>query len=405
MKIDILHYSVPPVVGGVESVIGYHARLMTQAGHTVRLVAGRGSQMDKRIPFLQVPLVDSLDSQVLAFKQVLDKGEIPTGFEAAVDQLEQQLRSLTVDANFLVAHNVCSLHKNLVLTAALHRLALNGGSTKLVLWHHDLAWTARRYQAELHQGYPWDLLKQDWPGVMQVVVSKYRQEELAALTGIDKGMIHVVPNGIDVSEFMKLDEFTLQLVDEFQLLEAAPLALLPVRITRRKNIELALHILATLRIRYPKIKLVISGPPGPHNPANLEYFGELSSLRHQLGLEQAVIFLAEYAGKYLPDSVIFDLYRLADIMLLPSREEGFGIPLIEAGLAGVPVFCASIPTLQEAGGESVDYFPPEGDPAAIASQIHARLEANRNFAFKLRIKRDFTWQHIYQDRIARLFVG
>ena len=42
MKVAILHYSVPPIVGGVESVIAHHARLMSADGHTVRLIAARG---------------------------------------------------------------------------------------------------------------------------------------------------------------------------------------------------------------------------------------------------------------------------------------------------------------------------------------------------------------------------
>ena len=62
----LLHYAAPPVVGGVESVLGHHARLMADAGHQVRVVAGRGEQMDARIPFVHLPLADSRHPQVLA---------------------------------------------------------------------------------------------------------------------------------------------------------------------------------------------------------------------------------------------------------------------------------------------------------------------------------------------------
>ena len=46
MKIALLHYSVPPVVGGVESVLAQQARLMADAGHAVQVIAGRGGQFD-----------------------------------------------------------------------------------------------------------------------------------------------------------------------------------------------------------------------------------------------------------------------------------------------------------------------------------------------------------------------
>ena len=45
MKIALLHYSVPPIVGGVESVIAHHARLMSADGHSVRLIAARGEAL------------------------------------------------------------------------------------------------------------------------------------------------------------------------------------------------------------------------------------------------------------------------------------------------------------------------------------------------------------------------
>jgi hypothetical protein len=49
MKIALLHYSAPPIVGGVESVLGQHARLMADAGHAVRVVAARGGLPDPRL--------------------------------------------------------------------------------------------------------------------------------------------------------------------------------------------------------------------------------------------------------------------------------------------------------------------------------------------------------------------
>ena len=76
-----------------------------------------------------------------------------------------------LDVDILIAHNVCSLNKNLALTAALYQLHTSKKLPRLILWHHDLAWTTPRYQSELHDGYPWDLLRQDWGDITHVVVS------------------------------------------------------------------------------------------------------------------------------------------------------------------------------------------------------------------------------------------
>ena len=59
-RIALVHYSAPPVVGGVESVLAHHARLMADAGHSVQIIAGRGAQFDARIPFIGLPLAETL---------------------------------------------------------------------------------------------------------------------------------------------------------------------------------------------------------------------------------------------------------------------------------------------------------------------------------------------------------
>lgn len=401
-KVILLHYAAPPVVGGVESVLGHQARLLADDGHFVQIVAGRGAQVDDRIPFITLPMADSRHPDVLAVKAEMDAGRVPGEFTQLTDRLTQALGNITLGVDFLIAHNVCSLAKNLALTAALKNLSERSGAPHLILWHHDLAWTTPRYRSELHDGYPWDLLRTDWPGVTQVVVSKLRQRELAALLGVPLDRVHIVPNGLDAGRFLKLEKQTESLVKELDLLVAEPLLLLPVRITPRKNIELALRMMSVLQKNYPRGLLVITGPLGPHNPANVKYFEKLIALRSELGLENAVFFLAEYSDEYLPDEVVADFYHMADALFMPSREEGFGIPILEAGLEGLPIFCADIPPLRELGGDWVSYFSPDGDPDDVATLIAARMESDPVFSLRVQVRREYTWRQIYKESIAPL---
>ena len=339
MRIALLHYSVPPVIGGVESVLAHHARLMVNAGHDVQVIAARGEEFAPDITFTWLPLADSRHAEVLSIKAELDAGRVPPAFADLTETLRTELARALAGTDVVIAHNVCSLNKNLALTAALHSLVTSGKSPRMVLWHHDLAWTTPRYQSELHDGWPWDLLRKDWPSVTQVVVSTMRQRELAELLRIPLERVRVVPNGLDLVSFFKLEAQTVDLVRRLDLLAAEPLLLLPVRITTRKNIELAVRVVAALRSRFSNPNLIVTGPPGPHNPANAAYFSRLKDLRAALRLDGSVHFLTELVEGYLPDAVISDFYRLADALLMPSREEGFGIPILEAGLSRLPIFC------------------------------------------------------------------
>jgi glycosyltransferase involved in cell wall biosynthesis len=402
MKIVLLHYSAPPIVGGVESVLGHHARLMADAGHEVRIVAGRGGQTDERVEFIPIPEVDSRHPLAASLKEQLDAGRVPAEFSTRVEELTRTLLDVVSDADCLIAHNVCSLNKNLVLTAALKKISEQAEKIQMILWHHDLACTTPRYRDELHEGYPWDLLRIPWPCVKQVTISEFRRKELADLMVIDVDDIQVVPNGVDIPRFLKLEPLTSRFVDLLDLLNACPILLLPVRITPRKNIELALHVLASLRETYPQAVLAVTGPLGPHNPANVDYFNTLRSLRETLSLQQNAFFLAELTDEFLPDEVISDFYKIADAMVLPSREEGFGIPVLEAGLAGLPAFCADIPPLRDLGMADVRYFSLDDPPSHIASLIAEQLSSSSMLEFRARVRSHFAWPEIYRQQIDPL---
>jgi glycosyltransferase involved in cell wall biosynthesis len=404
MNMAILHYSVPPVVGGVESVIAHHARLMAANGHFVRLIAGRGQALGEKIPLIAIPLADSQHPRVLAVKEQLDEGVITAEFDILRDDLVSQLQPALSGVDILIAHNVCSLNKNLALTAALQKL--HTGTAKklpcLILWHHDLAWTTPRYLPELHDGYPWDLLRTDWGRALHVVVSALRRRELADLMKLDPASVRVVPNGVDAARFYKLESQTQKFLDQTRVLDAAPILLLPVRVTRRKNIELALHTVAELHKHFPQVALVVTGPLGPHNARNREYFDTLLQLRGQLGLEGSVHFLAELTDSFLPDEVIADFYRIADALIFPSREEGFGIPLIEAAFSHLPVFCADIPPLRELGMNDAYFFSPDESPVLLADLIAEHFRSSAPARLAMRTRSTFRWEAIYQRHIAPL---
>jgi len=402
MRIALVHYSAPPVVGGVESVLGEHARLMANTGHQVSILAGRGGERSDKVKFVDIPLLNSRHSEILAIKAELDRGILPSQFEHQVNLISAALQSALRGVDILIAHNVCSLHKNLPLTAALHQLALLAQGPAIILWHHDLAWATPRYRKELHDGYPWCLLRQDWPRVAQVVVSELRQQELSALTGLPSERISVIPNGIDAARFLKLEPPTIEIVNRLRLMETSPLLLLPVRITPRKNIELAMRILAALHKWLPQAALLITGPLGPHNPANQVYWTELAAMRAELKLGRSVFFLAELVEGFLPDALVADFYRLSDALLLPSREEGFGIPILEAGLSGMPVFCADIPPLARLAGAHATFFSPDADPDAIAAKIAGHFQNSPTFNLRVRVRSEYLWERIYDQQIQPL---
>ena len=410
--IGILHYSGPPVVGGVEITMDHHARELSRLGHQVHIIAGRGEPFHPRVHFHRIPRMDSRHPDVLAVNRELAQGQVTERYHRLEEALVQELRPLLASLDVCIVHNAMTLHKNLALTGALHRLN-QAGVTRFIAWAHDFAWLDQLYIPELHPGYPWELLRTPWPGVAYVVVSQHRRGMLAQLLDLPRDAIRVVTPGVDAFGFLKLEPLTQRLVEGLDLLQAEPLMLLPARVTRRKNIQLAIRITAALREHLPQATLVITGPPGPHNPTNLAYLDSLRRLRRELGVEARVHFLYEQghlrddggdpaAPLLLPDPVVADFYRLADLLLFPSQREGFGMPVLEAGLVRLPIFASRIPPFQESAGELAHLFDLEESPARIAQEMADFLAQDPAYRLRRRVLRRFTWRGIVETQILPL---
>jgi len=112
------------------------------------------------------------------------------------------------------------------------------------------------------------------------------------------------------------------------------------------------------------------------------------------------VMVAEYVsgeGKELTceKEVVRDLYLIADLLFMPSFQEGFGIPLLEAGLLRVPIVCSNISSFQEVCGENVHYFSLEDSPSKIADTVIACLEKSRCSRMSRHIKEHYLLDKIY----------
>jgi mannosylglucosylglycerate synthase len=102
----------------------------------------------------------------------------------------------------------------------------------------------------------------------------------------------------------------------------------------------------------------------------------------------------------LPDEVIADFYRIADALFFPSREEGFGIPLIEAAFSHLPAFCADIPPLRELGLRDASFFSPDESPVVLANLIADYFRSALPARLAMRVRSNFRWDAIYRQHIA-----
>ncbi len=409
-RIAIAHFAGPPGIGGVEVTMAAHARVMRERGYEVRMIVGAGADVIEGVETVVLPLLSSRGPLIDTVNRELNAGTVGPDFERLVAEIDAALEAALTDVDVLIVHNVHTLHKNLAFTEALYRRTVAGRAPYTLAWCHDFAWSDPLYAGDVHPGAPWDRLRSVWPNTRYVVVSEDRREILADLLDLPPDQITVVTPGVDPASLFKLEPSIAALMQDYALLDAAPLLLLPARITRRKNIELAIAIVGAMRRHGATPRLIISGPPGPHNPTNAAYLAILEERRAQSGADDAVVFLYRALtqdGVPVPvsDDMMADLYALADGLLFPSRVEGFGIPIVEAGLSGIPIFCSAIQPFRETAGDAATYFDSEGDPEQIAAQILAKLAADTRYMFRQKVRQHYTWDAIFRRHIEPLLIA
>jgi len=125
--------------------------------------------------------------------------------------------------------------------------------------------------------------------------------------------------------------------------------LLPAKVLPRKNIEFALEVVKKLCEMGRNPLLMITGAKVANNAAAAHYGAFLRQSLPEVLLSH-VVFIADFfchPGRYAARS--FSAVRLC--LLFPSRQEGFGLPVVEAALFRMPVWTSKIPAFHAMAGE------------------------------------------------------
>ncbi|MGH7119753.1 MAG: glycosyltransferase, partial [Acetobacteraceae bacterium] len=159
---------------------------------------------------------------------------------------------------------------------------------------------------------------------------------------------------------------------------------------RRKNVECPLRAHAAAP-RFARVPIIVSGI---YSPADIE---RLSALHADEGGEPSLL---SFAGA-IDDAELLRLYREALAVVVPSRAEGFSLPVIEAMAQGSPVLASAIPVHAELITDPAFLFPPD-DPRALARLVE-RVLSDPSFAASLIAAGRTAWPRFRAERVAERF--
>jgi D-inositol-3-phosphate glycosyltransferase len=331
--------------GGMNVYVRELAGALGQAGVDVRVYTRRWSEeLPDRVPV--EPGVEVV--HVPAGPVDATKEQLPGLVDAFADGVARDLAARPADV----------LHANYWLSAVAghtlkHRLEL-----PLVSTFHTLA----RVKADAGDVEPGSRVRAETTviGCCDAICASNTVEagQLVELYGADPTRIEIVPPGVDRAFFSPGDRAGAR---SALGLDDRPTVLFVGRIQPLKGPLIAVEALA--RLRDPRARLVVvGGPSGPEGA--LEWDRTRAAVR-DLALTDRTTFVDPQ-----PHHVLSTYYRAADVVVVPSRSESFGLVALEAAACGIPVVGAAVGGLRTLVEHGHTGFLVEGrDPADFAARI------------------------------------
>ncbi len=191
-------------------------------------------------------------------------------------------------------------------------------------------WVDKHPQSHIHGVERWITNRCD----RVIACSYYMREQIVDIFGVDEAKVEVIPNGIDPGDLSSPDRPDL---DRLRAEFAAPdekLVLLIGRLVYEKGFQLALEAMPRLIEAVPGTRFLVAGS-GTHEQ-------ELHAQASELGLMGHGTFVG-----WIGDDVLHSLYRIADVTVVPSIYEPFGLVALEAMASKCPCIAADTGGLRE----------------------------------------------------------
>ena len=389
MRICHLSWEFPPVVyGGLGRHVHAVATEQARAGHDVVVVSHVGLGVDDA----SAEQVEELVDGVRVIRVVRDAPFVPfaadtllgwvAGLASAMTRAGLNLRRMW-KPDVLHAHDWLTAHAAASLSEAFE-----------VPWVH----TVHATEAGRHQGWlPGDLSRsihsvEGWSVLSAdrvLVCSRHMKWEVERLFGVAN--VEVVPNGIDSSASIIDAEFQSAIAIEY----GSPLIVHTGRLEWEKGAHTLIEALPRIRRQYPDVKCVIAGK------------GSQKEALRALARRKRVASRIDFAG-WLPESRLRALVAAADVAVVPSIYEPFGIVALEAAVVKTPVVASTAGGLAEfLDDDAHGWSFQAGDAAGLADAVCSSLTQARESAERADRAQDHvvthhSWETI-SDRIVEQY--
>ena len=231
-----------------------------------------------------------------------------------------------VDVTFV--HNIFTMHFNLALTRALHDLA---AKRKMVAWIHDLTATSPDYALPNPTQPPWSLVRSGSRALTYIATSDLRSAEAKIHLKLPVAP-QVIPNMVDPARIFGCTPEIRKALPALEIPWRDFVFLLPARVIMHKNVGYAIDVIEQARRVGPQSAAAYhraedrEGQPRRRRTTASSCASRCPRALRRTSSSSAIISLR------MTDEVLRNLYQVSDCLLFPSKQEGFGLPVVEAAM-------------------------------------------------------------------------
>ncbi len=324
MRVLILSWEYPPLIeGGLARHVRKLAEQLVVQGVEVHVLA-RGLE--------ESPPEEELDGVMVHRVREPERPRDLSEFVTWVEHMKADMLAAGVEVGDRYDFDLVHGHDWLVAVAGDH-LANRFRCPLTVTIHateygRHQGWVDKHPQSHIHGIERWMANRAE----RVIACSAYMREHISDIYDLPEDRIAVIPNGIDPADLVPVDD-----LETLRSRFAAPnerLVLLVGRLVYEKGFQLALEALPGLIERVGNVRFIVAGSGTAEQ--------ELREQATRLGLDEHGAFVG-----WIGDDVLHSLYRIADLTVVPSIYEPFGLVALEAMASGCPCLVADTGGLRE----------------------------------------------------------
>ena len=230
-----------------------------------------------------------------------------------------------------------------------------------------------------------------------IAPTQSEKSQLETLYDLNPQKIRIIPPGVNIHHFYPIPQDEAK--EAIGILASDRMALFVGRIEPLKGVDTLIRAMAHVKsncvsFRCPHYLVIIGGDPNGESEDTTAEMSRLQSLCKILGLDEIVVFLGKRDQNTLPY-----YYSAAEVVVVPSHYESFGMVALEAMACGTPVIASRVGGLAHLVKEGeTGYFVPAQDPIALSEKLR-HIFVNHNLRTELGARaadyaKQFSWEWV-----------